>query len=275
MKKENKQGIIIRVLILNLSLFFGAVYLLRAQPLQYKRTPFKDGEVLLYKVKWGFIRLGTVKISQQIIEPSFSSKYMIQLRAKSTNFKSVLDADSPTNSNFFLEESKGKKTITGYRYDGQRCLIIKETWENGSLAQRTSLFHEDAYFDVLGLIMMMRCLSASDISVTLPTIVDFTVKDTDLNFIDGIEEIKVSALDRPTQARRVEGNFKWKAWGGISGPFKGWFSNDEAAIPLKIHLNVSLGSICLELERFHRPDWVGPDVNPRFIQNASKEVSKQ
>lgn len=239
----------------------------------YTNTPFKDGELLRYKVKWGFIRLGTIEISQEALKQSYYTKYLIQLNAKSIRFKVVLDATSPTRSNFILEESGEKETSTVYWYDPLKCLLLMEVRENGSLVQKSSLFYERDYYDVLSLIMLMRCLSDSGLSLTLPTIIGTTIKDTDLNFTDYTEEIKVSALERAVRARRVEGKANWKAWGGISGPFRGWFSDDEAAIPLKFRLRIFLGSVTLELEEFYRPDWEGAGKSLKSLQYKTREVS--
>lgn len=96
-----------------------------AQILGYKNTPFKDSEVLHYKVKWGFTRLGTVEISQKALEQFYYTKYLIQLNAKSTRFKVVLDTDSPTHSNFILEESGEKETTTVYWYAPLKPLQYK------------------------------------------------------------------------------------------------------------------------------------------------------
>lgn len=264
-----------KVLILISFLFFGAWHLSPAIAVGYKSTPFKDGEVLRYRIKWGFIRLGTIEISQRSVDSSFSPLYLVQLEAKSIKFKVVLHPDLPTNSNFILEQNKGREIVTIYRYDPLGRLILMESRENGSLVRRSSLYYEDPYFDVLGVIMMMRCLSASGLSVTLPTIISFGIKDTDLKFTDEIKEIKVAALDRPIRARHVEGKAHWKAWAGITGPFNGWFSDDEAAIPLKIYFKIFLGSVKLELEDVHRPDWVRAEKDPKHIPRIAKEVSIQ
>ena len=272
---EIKQLFVKSALIFISVFFFGAWCAFPANTLLYKNTPFKDGEVLRYKVKWGFIRLGTIEISQQIINSPFSSRYLVQLQAKSTNFSVVLNADSPTHLDFVLKQNKDKETKTVYRYDLQNRLIHMESWEEGNLVKSSSLFYEDAYYDPLGLIMMMRCLSAPGLSVTLPTIVDFGIKETDLNFTGVVKNIKVSAFHRRVKARQVKGTAKWKAWAGINGPFKGWFSDDEAAIPLKIYLKIFLGSIVLELEKLHRPDWLGTDIGSKQFQKTEKEVSRQ
>jgi len=41
----------------------------------------------------------------------------------------------------------------------------------------------------------------------------------------------------------------------MKGPFRGWFSDDDAAIPLKAKVEIFLGSIVLELESYERPGW--------------------
>jgi hypothetical protein len=256
---KDKQGFLRMILILNFFLFLGVMPLRPVQQMRYKRTPFKDGEVLRYKVKWSFIRIGTVEISQRIMGLSFSALYLVQLRAKSTTFKVFLDADSPTSMTFVVEQDKEKGNVKAYRYDRQNHLVLMETWQNRRLVQNTTLSYRDAYYDVLGLVMMMRCLSESGTSITLPTIVDSGIKKTYLTFSDEVKDIKVAAVGRAIQARQVRGIAGWKAWGGLSGPFEGWFSDDEAAIPLKIQVRISLGSITLELERIHRPDWAVPE----------------
>jgi hypothetical protein len=262
MKKDNqnKQGFLRRILILNFLFFLGVISLSPVQKTRYKRTPFKDGEILSYKVKWGFIRIGTVEISQRIMNLSYSSLYLVQLRAKSSTFKVFLDADSPTSMSFVMEEDKQNGNVKAYLYDKQNHLVLMKTWQNKRLVQNTALSYQDAYYDLLDLMMMMRCLSESGASITLPTIVDSGIKKTYLTFSDNVKNIKVAAVERTIQARQVKGVAGWKAWGGLSGPFEGWFSDDEAAIPLKIQLRVSLGSITLELERVHRPDWAVPEA---------------
>ena len=272
-RKNKNKHVLPSVLIFISFLFLGSIHSTFAQTPSYSSRPFSDGEVLRYKVKWGFIRVGTVEITQQAVDSSFFPKYLVQLEAKSTKIKVVLHAHSPTNTDFMLEQSREK--ITVYKYDFPKNLILMEERQNGALVRRNGLSYNGDYYDLLGVIMMMRCLSASESRVVLPTIVDFRIKNTDLHFTDELEKIKVSAFNRPIQARRVEGKANWKGLADVSGPFKAWISDDDAAIPLKIKLKASLGSVSLELERIHRPDRRWTDENPRPAHVSSKEVLKQ
>ncbi|MBK9333544.1 MAG: hypothetical protein IPM96_14365 [Ignavibacteria bacterium] len=42
---------------------------------------------------------------------------------------------------------------------------------------------------------------------------------------------------------------------GLSGEFAGWFSDDEARVPLKSQMNVIIGSVTLELNSYKRSGW--------------------
>ena len=105
--------------------------------------------------------------------------------------------------------------------------------------------------------MMMRMLSAFDTSAYLPTLSEFQLKGTDLVFSNETRTVKVCATETPLPARHFEGTAHWvgSAWAGVSGPFSGWVSADEAAVPLKINMKIFLGSVTLELEQFKRQDW--------------------
>lgn len=249
-------------------LFLGSIHSTSVQTFSHNNTPFRDGEMLRYKVKWSFIRIGTVEITQQAVDSSFFPKYLVQLEAKSTKIKVILHSHSLTSTDFVLEQ--GRERITAYKYDFQKRLILMEKRENGTLVRRTGLSYESDYYDLLGVIMVMRCLSASEARLTLPTVVDFKIKNTDLHFTDELKKIKISAFNQPVQARRVRGNANWKGLADVSGPFNAWISADEAAIPLKIKLKASLGSVSLELERIHRPDWRWTDEKPRPVRVSSK-----
>ena len=45
---------------------------------------------------------------------------------------------------------------------------------------------------------------------------------------------------------------------GMSGDFEGWFSNDEARIPILAKMKVIIGSVTIELTRWTRTGWSPP-----------------
>jgi hypothetical protein len=45
---------------------------------------------------------------------------------------------------------------------------------------------------------------------------------------------------------------------GLTGGFEGWFSNDEARVPIMAKMKVLIGSVTIELMRWNRPGWTPP-----------------
>jgi len=45
---------------------------------------------------------------------------------------------------------------------------------------------------------------------------------------------------------------------GLSGKFEGWFSDDDAHIPIKAKMNVYVGSVVIELVKWKRGSWNPP-----------------
>lgn len=115
-------------------------------------------------------------------------------------------------------------------------------------------------YDAIGTFMMIRCLSASGFNITLNNIIDFKICQTHLNFSGAADTIKVAAFDELQKGWEFSGRADWvgKAYGGVSGPFRGWISQDAAAIPLKVKVKIFLGSITLELENFRRDSGLVP-----------------
>ena len=105
--------------------------------------------------------------------------------------------------------------------------------------------------------MAHMTLSSSGFNINLKNIVDFKMCQTRLNFSGESETIKVEALSKPMTAMKFEGKAEWvgHSWAGVSGPFYGWISADHAAVPLKVKIQIFLGSITLELEDYTRTDW--------------------
>jgi hypothetical protein len=252
-----------------------------AQSRSYNSTPFQAGEMLRYKVSWHFIRLGTMVIQQQLAEANDTSKFVVKMHAESDPSLSFINvffvnqsrlfSHSPTNIDHMLESGRAKKTRKLYRYDSASKCIVMETHVNGQITGRGSLAYDGAYYDAVGLFMLIRCLSGSGLAFSAPTISGMQLKHTELRFTNEVQELRTDALKQPVKGRRLEGKIGWvdKSSGGMTGAFNVWISDDDAAIPLKAEFKISLGAIALELEAFSRPEWPQADT----AENVS--VTKQ
>jgi hypothetical protein len=64
--------------------------------------------------------------------------------------------------------------------------------------------------------------------------------------------------DKKIRVVPLEGKAEFEGVFGFSGDFKGWFSDDIAAIPIKAELKVLVGSVKLELIKWNRSGWTPP-----------------
>jgi hypothetical protein len=95
-------------------------------------------------------------------------------------------------------------------------------------------------------------------NVKIPTVMDRDTVFTYINFSNKKEKIEIDAVDYPVRTINFEGKAAWKGLYGLSGEFEGWFSDDDAAVPIKASMNVYVGSVDIELIKWERAGWKPP-----------------
>ncbi|HLF19213.1 MAG TPA: DUF3108 domain-containing protein, partial [Bacteroidota bacterium] len=135
--------------------------------------------------------------------------------------------------------------------------IVMVDRSDGKLVRMDSVFTRYPCYDAITLFMFARQHAGLDTTVMLPTVNDYEVKPTLIRFTRELEDLAVDALPGSVEARKIDGNALWvgKSFAGMKGPFRGWISNDEAAIPLRAEIEIFLGSVVMELESYERRDW--------------------
>jgi len=233
-------------------------------PQEYKSTAFCDGEWLRYKVKWGFIQLGTIEVFQKKIIYDGSPAFKIMMHGQSRKLpfinvyfinEGIIDQYKPTLQHFTLTSDKDGNNVTTFIYNSQSKTISMKNLQKEQVVRLDSIVYIDDLYDALGMFMMIRCLSESGRKVKLNNIIEFQISQTQLNFTEEVDTIKVAAFDTDQKALKFSGYADWeggKSWAGVSGSFKGWISHDSKAIPLKVKIKIFLGSIILELEDIKR-----------------------
>ncbi|HEY6951804.1 MAG TPA: DUF3108 domain-containing protein [Bacteroidota bacterium] len=231
---------------------------------------FAAGETLQYKVKWGFFRLGTIVITQQPCTPDGSGRCLLVMSVHSAsglpfvNVHFVNRSYKSPRSLWVVEETiiagEDSSDRTVYWQDTSGSMLFCRKSQHGSTTTTLDSSHvQGLCFDALGLFMMARLYASTSMTLAVPTLNEFAVKETEINFTGDAENIEVAACDKPVRCRRIEGNARWvgNSFAGMNGPFTGWISDDEASIPVRAELKIVLGSIVLELESTNRSDW-GP-----------------
>ncbi len=113
--------------------------------------------------------------------------------------------------------------------------------------------------DGLSILYFARAMTRSRREVRVPTVVYSKQGATRFHFLEKTDYQEIDALkDKKIRVVPLEGKAEFEGIFGFSGDFKGWFSDDVAAIPIKAELGVLLGSITIELSRWSRNGWQPP-----------------
>jgi len=245
---------------------------------------FQDGEVLQYKVKWTLFRLGTLTF--RTFRDSTCRglhDYKVALYAESNPdigiiwlrgyFESTMDAASLTSKGVWVLERDREKFIE------TRATLDEETRRLGYLIldkNTGDTIVEDTLENVISccqcpsLLSFARSVSDRTGLYRVPTFVDRTMATTEVIFRGEKEEIEIDALESPVRTRMFSGETKWgegKGVAGFSGHFSGWFTDDDAAVPVRAEMKVIVGSVVVELEKWDRPGWVPPTVSDATASN--------
>jgi hypothetical protein len=237
---------------------------LRAQVPDCKQSLRGEKEILRYKVRWGFIRLGTVVLTQEPFNEQTVKMRMEVHSAEGLPFinvhftnESIKNLDSPA---LFLETiTSGRDTSerSVFLYESDLSKILMQDYADGKIRRSDSLQCDRACFDALGLLMLSRLLVFDQRSLTVPTLNDYSIGETELRFTGLTECVRTPAFNTAVRCRRVDGTANWigKTFAGMQGPFTGYFSDNSAAVPIRAEVKIFLGSIVLELESFERAGW--------------------
>jgi hypothetical protein len=240
---------------------------------------FQAGEVLQYKVKWTIFRLGTVTLRTfRDSTCKGPNDYKVSFYAVSNPdiaiigvrgyFESTMDAVSLVSKRLWGLEQSGEKFIE------TRATLNEETGRlTYSVVDKNTdeTLHEGTLEDVTtacqsaSLLAFARSVSHTVGLYRVPSFVDRQMGTTDIIFRGEREDLEIGPLEAPIRTRVLSGQTKWgegKGVAGFAGDFRGWFSDDDAAVPIRAEAKVIVGSIVVELEKWDRPGWEPTAAEP-------------
>lgn len=232
----------------------------------------KVGEELVYNVSYAFFDLGSVKI--QVLDTmtkggvkvyktkafidSYSGVPFVNLHYVfhseiTTNFYTMLftsyNTADPKKINFvhYLFDYKNKKVH--YKVGiNPKNEIIKEGTEPITDVQQ----------DGLSLFFFARNNVHEQKKIMTPIFLSEKTFYADFNFMNKIGSQEIDAVEYPIETVEFDGTANFTGIYGLTGYFRGYFSNDEAAVPVVAKMKVLIGSIHIELVKWNRPGWVPP-----------------
>lgn len=237
------------------------------------------GEELIYDVSFLTVKLGTIRIvtlPDTIFqdEKVHQSKVFIQsnqgipfysLRAIFSSFMSPCLREGKYFEASMQENNDewGYQKITFQKPEQKNTskdsrVVRVEKWFNKEKINDTTIYSAEKVIDGSTLFFLARRLVDRKLNVRIPTIMDLTVGDTKLHFTGKIDKIKIKAVNYPIKVYHFEGKAEWVALYGLGDKFQGWFSADEARVPIFAKMNVYLGSVNIELKSWKRTGWIPP-----------------
>lgn len=232
---------------------------------------FEVGEELTYVVKYSVMKLGEVRLKikdKKIINgktyyvtyayiDSYSGIPFVDLHQIYESY-----VDEKIYSHFFRALILGDKytAYTEYEFNYTKSRIhVKKGKVNPPQVWTDSTTSADKkYQDGLSIFYYARMMSGQDKSVDVPCFVTEKKVYTKLNFYDKIEGIYNDAVNSEVACFKLDGETDFVSVFGLTGYFEGWFTADDASVPIMAKMKVIIGDITLELKSWKKKDWIPP-----------------
>lgn len=229
------------------------------------------GERLKYEVSFLGVDLGTIEMITDGTEDYNGNKvYLVKADIKTYDGIPFVDlkatftswADATLNhSHKFTSNMKKDDQKWEYQQllmDYDKMVVNQKIWENKELIDENNIKVKQKVNDGSSLFFLARRYTNLKRSIKVPTIIDGQLFDTKLNFRDKTESVEIEKVDYPIRTKYFDGQADWEGLYGLSGKFEGWFSDDEASVPILAKMNVYVGKVNIELIEWSRKGWTPP-----------------
>ncbi|MES2765333.1 MAG: DUF3108 domain-containing protein [Bacteroidota bacterium] len=235
---------------------------------------FASGEELVYSVSYLGIQLGTVKVVTEGKETLngkviFKTKGYIDTRAGipfvdlHAVYESWMDKSGAFSHQFVSTVNMGKEDskYTKYMFDYDNKTTYMQEWKNKKQVLNSTMDATRKWNEGLSLFFLARQYVDSKKNYKVPTIIEGDTVKTTINFAGTQEVVEIDAVKYPVRTKYLNGSADWTGAYGLSGKFEGWFSDDEAKIPIRAKMKVYVGSVNIELVSWKRGSWTPPKAD--------------
>jgi hypothetical protein len=242
-------------------------------------TFLQVGEELNYAVSYSFFSIGS--ISFKILDKGvrngrtfFKAKAVIESNPslnwlKEIHIRFYGEIDDSIFSHYWMSEDSSSSGIDYHSlsFDYSDSNLV---YEKGivSPSGKQEILKTDSIRvagpkqDGLSLFFYARKNARQKMKATVPVFIDNREANAQINFQDKVEDQDIGAVDYPVQVVFLDGHADFVGVAGMTGGFRGWFSDDVARIPIVARLNVWIGSIKVELKSWKRHGW----QPPKFVE---------
>ncbi|MEO8166978.1 MAG: DUF3108 domain-containing protein [bacterium] len=231
---------------------------------------FVDGEELTYNVRYYNFDLGQVRIKTlKRIENGKSVSYQtiayidsykkVPLANLHAVFESLIDTAVYSQS-FSGKALDGDSWAFGrYKFDYSAKRVFMESGRRDTIVhRRDTLVLDSKMQDGLSLFFYARDRLFSGKRENIPAVVQEKKVNTYINFSGKRKSVELDFVEYPVDVVGFDGTMEFTGIFGLTGDFEGWFSNDDARVPIVAQMKVILGSVTIELMQWNRPGWKPP-----------------
>lgn len=227
----------------------------------------------MYEVSYLFIKLGTITSRIVAVDRSgekaemkaeaFIKSYSgIPFTTINTVFYSTMN-ERMTSTSFAAREWYKDTTwkYMNYTYDRKKDKL----YFSERLGKQKILDHYDTlkldgkeWQDGLSLLFYARAFTFAKHEIRVPTLIYRTKADTYIRFGRERTSQEIDAVDYPVDVIKLDGEAGFTGIFGLTGGFRGWFSNDSACVPIYAQMRVIVGNVNIELIKWKRHGWKPP-----------------
>lgn len=267
-----------KTLIISLVILFSVAFFNRScllsqtiSTLNANQKYIVDGEDLTYVVRFGPIELGEVRILiQRVIKENNQDYFMTLAYINSYSGVPFVDLhqiyESKFDTSFYpiffrgtiKEEEDTSYTEYHFEKKNMKIRVIRGKYDPKEIWIDSTGKMENHYQDGLSLFYFARMNLGKNHSENVPCFIAEKKEKTLINFYTEPTGVSIDALDYDVDCIRLDGITDFVSVFGLTGYFEGWFSNDEASIPIVAKMKVIIGNITLELKKWKRAGWNPP-----------------
>jgi hypothetical protein len=241
------------------------------------------GEELEYKVSYSFFTIGTIRTkvlakeeregrtiykTSAIIDSNPGLDWLVTL-----HIRFYSEMDGKVFSYHWIEDDSTKKEtnykIFRFDYSNKRSYLeAGKLLASGQRKPETTdtIAIDGSCQDGLSLFYYAREHVHEKKQDVVPTLIEKKQERTLINFMNQRTDADIDAVDYPVDVIAFDGKADYVGIFGLTGGFRGWFSNDEASIPILARMNVILGSIKIQLVKWNRQGW----QPPKYVEGSGK-----
>lgn len=229
------------------------------------------GEYLEYEVSFLGIKLGVIKTYMEATTdyngiPVYKTKAVMKSNPGipfldlDATFESWMDRSVSFSHKFTSNIKKGPSTwdFQQLEFNYNEKYYDFKKWTNNKIVEEKRITTGKKWNDGSSLFFLSRKFTDIKKTIKVPTIIDYDTAMTTLNFHGKKENIDIDAVSYPVRCLYFDGKADWEGVYGLKGSFEGWFSDDEASVPIVAKMNVYVGKVLIKLVKWKRDGWTPP-----------------